>query len=189
MPTADHSPGGPGALSPIPTNRDTLLVEVEGEVRKAHQIIGALLERNHQRPVQISLVQAALCLRQAIALLEGERISRPRPGARFVPPRELTLRSFAEAVLRDSNLNFDLRLAADAALHAKNSPPRTAAGRLCELIDYVRAQQNVLMLSTSAAIESLKRTQEWGQIDPARIARAVRLHDKALRALGEVDHD
>jgi len=185
---ADASlPGSQGpALLPVP--RDALLIEVEGEVRKAHSIVASLLDRNHPRPTAISLVQCALCLRTCIALLEGERIARPRPGSRFVAPRELTLRAFAEAVLRDSNLNFDLRLAADAALHAKNGPPRTAAGRLCELIDFVRARENFLNISTSAAIASLKETQEWRTIDPSRVARAVRLHAKALRALGESDH-
>lgn len=173
--------------APLTPPRDALLVEVEAEVRKAHAIAGALLERNHSRPTAISLVQIALCLRTAIALLEGERIARPRPGSRFVAPRELTLRSFAETVLRDSNLNFDLRLAADAALRAKSPPPRTPAGRLCELVDFVRARELVLNVTTPAAIASLRETVEWRDLDPGRVARAVRLHDKALRALGEVD--
>lgn len=180
-------PGSQGPAS-IPVPRDALLVEVEAEVRKAHQIVASLLDRHHPRPTAISLVQAALCLRTCIALLEGERVARPRPGSRFVAPREISLRSFAEAVLRDSNLNFDLRLAADAALHSKSGAPRTAAGRLCELIDFVRARESILQISTSAAIASLKDTQEWRTVDPSRVARAVRLHAKALRALGENDH-
>ena len=178
-------PGSQGPAS-LPVPRDALLVEVEAEVRKAHQIVASLLDRNQPRPTAISLVQAALCLRTCIAMLEGERISRPRSGSRFVAPREPSLRAFAESVLRDSNLNFDLRLAADAALHAKNGPPRTAAGRLCELVDFVRAREYVLNLSTSAAIASLRETQEWRALEPSRVARAVRLHAKAVRALGEV---
>lgn len=184
MPTADHSPGNPGALSPIP-NRDALLDEVAEHVREAHEIAASLLEGRHPRPVARALTRLALTLRHARGLLEGEQRAHPKPPAKFPVPHPLSPRSFCVAVVASAYLPFEVRVVAADALLA-HPTERSVGERLAEIAEHARARTETLgesLLDAVAAAAALD-VRDWDKLPKRHLPEAVSLHLRALGVLG-----
>jgi len=180
MATADSSPGDGALLS----TRDLLLAEVGDELRKAHSLASGLLDRQQPRPTARSLIQIALGLRRAIALVEAEERARrgaPIPPTPTQPVRDLY--TLARAVLYDDRQPFALRLHAQEALLNRNQAPPSPSRTLFQLAEWIDSSIKLLGASLQEASERAAQSEEWKGLSPRAIRVAFLHHQRALSAV------